>query len=205
MTDSPVLAEYRWWHASARSLYHLHIVTEHGTRETWSVDVRKGGDAEGEVWAVLYRNGVRVARSTLPAAFPVPGGVIEVSASMYGLKRIHYVTPDGAERQLAPDPASAEGRRARLGRTHPVLSRSVSVASVVVLIIALVLGVPQILEEITRIPPIAQAIGTFASPFHLPVWANTALLGATILASTERALRLRHNRLLDGGLFDGDD
>ncbi len=34
---------------------------------------------------------------------------------------------------------------------------------------------------------------------------NIALVVATILASTERALRLRYNWLLDGGLFDGDD
>lgn len=74
----------------------------------------------------------------------------------------------------------------------------------VVLIIALVLGVPQLIEDITRIPPVADAVGTFVSPFHLPVWANISLVLAALVASTERALRMRYNWILDGGFFDGD-
>lgn len=74
-----------------------------------------------------------------------------------------------------------------------------------VLLIALVLGVPQIVEDITRIPPVADAVGTFVSPFHLPAWTNISLVVAGLAASTERALRMRYNWILDGGLFDGDD
>src|SRR5690554_7615077 len=112
--DGHPLPPYRWWQAFSRSLLHLRISTAGGAPETWSVDIRHGGDSEGEVWALLYRDGVNYSRSKLPAAFPVPDGVIEVAASIFGLKRCHYVGHDGAERQLVPDPVSAEGRRASL-------------------------------------------------------------------------------------------
>ena len=200
--DGHTLPRYRWWQLFSRSLFHLRLAGEGTAPETWSIDVRHGGDSDGEVRAQLYRDGVNQARSKLPAAFAVPGGTVEVAASAFGLTRCHYVTYDGSERQLMPDPASAEGRRARLERTNPGLSRALGVASVTVLVVALVLGVPQIIEQITQLPPIAERIGTFSGPVHLPAWANTSLLLATLAASTERALRLRYNRILDGGVFD---
>lgn len=203
--DGHTLPRYRWWQLFSRSLFHLHLAGEGSAPQTWSIDVRHGGDADGEVRARLYLDGVNQARSKLPAAFAVPGGTIEVVGSAFGLKRCHYVTYDGTERQLMPDPASAEGRRARLERTNPRLSRAIGTASVTVLAVALVLAVPQGIEQLTQLPPIAERIGTFPSPVHLPAWANTALLLATLVASTERALRLRYNRILDGGLFDGGD
>lgn len=203
--DGHTLPRYRWWQLFSRSLFHLHLVGEGGAPQIWSIDVRHGGDSDGEVRARLYLDGVNRARSKLPAAFPVPGGTIEVVASGFGLRRCHYVTRDGSERQLVPDPASAEGRRARLERTNPGLSRAVGAASVTVLVVALVLAVPQVVEQVTQLPPIAERIGTFSSPFNLPAWANIALLLATLAASTERALRLRYNRILDGGFFDDGD
>ncbi|GAB2600659.1 hypothetical protein GCM10027067_09710 [Pseudactinotalea suaedae] len=202
--DGHALPRYRWWTMLMRSVFHLRLVGEDGARETWSVDVRHGGDANGEVYAQLYRDGAHHARSTLPAAFPVPGGIIEVVASGFGLRRCHYITQDGTERQLLPDPASAEGRRARFDRRHPALSRSIGIGSVAVLLLGLVLGGPQLLEEITQIPPVASIVGGFSSPVRVPGWANTSLVAATLVASTERALRLRYNWLLDGGIFDGD-
>lgn len=183
---------------------HARLVGPDGRIETWSVDVRHGGDENGVVRARLYRDGVNQATSKLPAAFPVPGGVIEVATSGYGLKRAHYIGDDGIERQLSPDAASAEGRRARLHRKAPGLSRAIGGASIVVLAISLVLGIPQLAEQITSIPPIADAVGTFESPFHLPPWANISLIVAALVASTERALRLRYNWLLDGGLYGED-
>lgn len=203
--DGHTLQRYRWWQPFSRALFHLRLTGEDGQRQTWSVDVRLWGDSEGEVLAQLYRDGKHQARSTLPAVFPVPGGAIEVAASDYGLKRCHYVTHDGAERQLVPDAASAEGRRASLEREHPALSRAIGLVSVVILIVALVLGVPQIVEEISQFPPIADNVGAFTSPFRLPAWFNVTLVIATLSASTERALRLRYHWLLDGGLFDGDE
>lgn len=203
--DGHPLQRFRWWQPFSRALFRLPIVEPDGARHEWSVDVRLWGDSDGEVVARLYRDGINTASSKLPAAFPVPGGIIDVVASGYGLRRMHFVSADGAERQLTPDPASAEGRRARLDRERPGLSRAIGIVSVLILIVALVLGVPQIVEEITTIPWIAENVGTFISPFHLPVWLNVSLFIATLAASTERALRLRYNWLLDGGLFDGEE
>jgi hypothetical protein len=140
---------------------------------------------------------VHHAESKLPAAFPVEGGTIEVEATDFGLRRCHYVTAAGVERQLVPDPASAEGRRARLGREHPTLSRWIGIFSVVLLVVSLLLLVPQLVEAVTLVPPVAERFGTFESPVDLPVWASSALGLAAVLASTERALRLRHHWLLD--------
>lgn len=202
--DGRPLKRFRWWQPLSRSLFGIRLVDEHGCAATWSVDVGLWGDSSGEMRARLYRDGREVARSTLPTAFEVPGGVIEVVASAYGLKRCHHVKADGAEVQLSPDPASAEGRRARMQETHPVASRAIGFVSISILVVALLLGIPQIVEQITHIPPVADAVGTFTSPVHLPAWLNISLVFAAMLASTERALRLRNNWLLDGGLLGGE-
>lgn len=203
--DGHTLPRYRWWQQLSRALLHLRLTGEHGQPETWSVDVRLWGDSDGEVVAHLYRDGVNQARSKIPAAFPVAGGTIEVEASSFGLKRCHHVTPDGVERQLVPDPASAEGRRARFDRDHPGASRALGLLSAAVLVVAAVLGVPQLVEQVSQIPPVAENLGTFTSPIGLPGSVNTGLVVATLLASTERALRLRYHWLLDGGIFGDDD
>ncbi|GAA1723726.1 hypothetical protein GCM10009809_19440 [Isoptericola hypogeus] len=203
--DGHALKRYRWWQPLSRALFHLDLVGDDGRPETWSVDVRLWGDSDdGDVRARLYRDGVHLATSKLPAELPVTGGTVQVDTSSYGLRRCHYVTPDGRERRLVPDPLSAEGRRARLERERPGLSRGLGVASWAVLVVALLIGVPQIVEQISQIPPVAENVDTFTSPVHLSSALNVALLVATILASTERALRLRYHWLLDGGLF-GDD
>jgi len=203
--DGAPLRRYRWWQLFSRALFHIRLPDADGTPHRWSVDVALWGDSDGEVVARLFRDDVNEASSKLPAAFTVPGGTIEVAASSYGLKRCHFVGSDGSVRQLSPDPASAEGRRARLDRDHRGISRLVSVVSVIVLVVAVVLGVPQIAEEVTRIPWVAENVGVFVSPIHLPAWFNISLFIATLVASTERALRLRYHWLLDGGLFDGED
>jgi hypothetical protein len=197
------LQRFRWWQLLSRSLFHLRVDTD-GDMRTWSVDVRHWGDSDGEVRAKLYRDGRHHAESTIPADFPVPTGTIEVVASSYGLRRCHHVAADGATRQLVPDPASAEGRRARLERSRPGLSRGIGATSFVVLVVALVLGLPQLAEQLTEIPPVAERVGTFTSPIALPAWLNVSLVVGTLVASTERALRLRYHWLLDGGVFDGD-
>ena len=169
------------------------------------MDVRHGGDADGEVYAHLYRDGQHLARLKPPAAFPLSEGTIRIAVSTYGLRQADYVTHDGAVQQLVPDASSAEGLRAHLDRTRPGLSRLIGVASALVLLGSLALGMPQLLQSLTEIPPVAENFGTFVSPFILPAWANTSLLLAGAAASTERALRLRYNWLLDGGLFSGGD
>ncbi|OUZ11036.1 hypothetical protein BHE97_06285 [Aeromicrobium sp. PE09-221] len=202
--DGHPLQRYRWWQPLSRSLLHIELPAQDGQTHTWSVDVRLWGDEDGNVLGQLYRDGRHHAQSKLPATFPVPGGHIEVVTTQFGLKRCHFVGTDGSERQLVPDPASAEGRRARLDRRHPLVGRALSLMSIVVLLFAAVLGIPQIVDQISHIPLVAESIGTFTSPFGLPAWLNITLVVATLVASTERALRLRNHWLLDGGLFEGD-
>lgn len=165
----------------------------------YAVDVRHwGNQSSGEVTANLFLNSRHHAESKLPAAFPVDGGTIEVAMSGFGLKRCHYVTTDGAEHQLVPDPKSAEGRRAGLERNHPALSRAIGFLSLIMLFIGAGLLILQIAEPISRIPPIAASIGVFESPVVLPAWLNVVLGIGAAAASTERALRMRYHWLLDG-------
>ncbi|WP_430591694.1 hypothetical protein [Humidisolicoccus flavus] len=203
--DGRPLQRFRWWQLLSRSLFHLRLTDAQGERQTYSVDVRHFGDSDGEVRAHFFLNDTHHAQSKLPAMLEIPGGAIEVVVSTYGIRRCHFIGDNGVQRQLTPDPASGEGRRARLDRDNPGLSRAIGFASFAILAVALVLGLPQIIEQITNIDIVAENVGTFTSPIHLPGWLNITLLVASIIASMERALRLRYNWILDGGLFDGDD
>ncbi|WP_328843777.1 hypothetical protein [Streptomyces sp. NBC_00258] len=197
--DGRPLKRFRWWQMLTRALFHLRLMNDDGRQTVYAVDVKHQNASEGHVRAHLYLDGRHHAESRVPAVFPVQGGTVEVRASGFGLKRCHYVTTEGAEHQLVPDPASAEGRRARFDRSHPALSRCIGFLSVTVLAIGLVLLVLQLAEQITRAPEgVAQYVGTFTSPIDLSAWGNTVLGVATVAASTERALRLRYSRLLDG-------
>ncbi|MFE6888339.1 hypothetical protein [Streptomyces sp. NPDC057694] len=198
--DGRALKRFRWWQQLSRALFHLRLTDSAGRDAVYAVDVRHGqNQSSGNVKAQLYLDGRQHAVCRLPAVFPVPGGTIEVAMSAFGLKRCHYVAADGSEQQLTPDPASAEGRRAKLARRHPGLSRAIGFVSAVALAAALALLVCQFAEKLTRPPEIAERIGAFTSPVHLSTWMNVAVVLVTLVASTERALRLRHNRLLDGG------
>ncbi|MEW2217709.1 hypothetical protein AB0939_00100 [Streptomyces sp. NPDC006990] len=198
--DGRPLKPFRWWQTMFRGLFHLRLPDGDGGRARYSVDVRHWmNQSSGDVRAHLYRDGRLHAESKLPALFPVPGGTVEVRMSGFGFKRCHYVTDTGSEHQLVPDPASAEGRRARFGRTHPLLSRAIGVLSVCVLLTALSVLIPQLLEQLTASKAVARHTGTLSAPVDLSLWGNVALTLATLVASTERALRLRFNWLLDGG------
>jgi hypothetical protein len=189
------LQPFRWWQPFARSLYSIDL-----GRQVYTVDVRhrrRFFSEDGKGAADLYLDGRHHAESKLPAAFPVPGGTIEVADSPFGLKRCHYVTVEGEERQLVPDRTSAEGRRERFARSHPVASRAIGITSVALLVISLLLLIPQLIEVAFKIPPVAERFGTFVSPVALPAWLNSLLSAGAVLASVERALRLRHSWFLD--------
>ncbi|MGW6273949.1 hypothetical protein [Streptomyces sp. NPDC055060] len=195
------LQRFRWWQMLTRAVFHLRLVHDDGRQTVYTVDVKHQNQSQGYVTAHLYLDGRHHAESKVPAVFPVQGGTVEVKRSGFGLKRCHYVTADGTEHQLAPDPASAEGRRARLDRAHPALSRGAGVLSSIVLLVGLVLLVLQLAEQVTQAPEgLAQYVGTFTSPVDLPAWGNIAVGLVTVTASTERALRLRYHWLLDGSV-----
>jgi hypothetical protein len=186
------LRRFRWWQMFGRSLRTISLPAPDGTASTYTIDVRHAGDlTDGEIRARLYLNGSLHSYSKLPARFSVPGGHIDVAINGFGLRRCHYVRADGSEVQLAPDPASAEGRRAQLHRTHPGLSRLVGVVSTAFVVAGLCVTVPQIIETISRVPPIADSIGTFTSLVQLPLGANLLIGLAAVIGSTERALRMR--------------
>ncbi|AEM86854.1 hypothetical protein [Streptomyces violaceusniger] len=198
--DGRALKPFRWWQMLSRALFYLRLKNDDGRQTVYAVDVRHQNQSSGKVIAHLYLDGRHHAESKVPAVFPVQGGTVEVRASNFGLKRCHYVTTERAEHQLIPDPASAEGRRARLNRSHPALSRRLGLLSVIVLAIGLVLLILQLAEQVTRAPEgVAQYVGTLTSPIDLPAWGNTVVGLCTVAASTERALRLRYHWLLDGG------
>ena len=195
------LRRFRAWQPLSRALFHLPLTDGDGRQVIYTVDVpywQRFLTQDGEGKAHLYLDGRHHSESTLPAVFPVPGGVIEVESTAFGLKRCHHVTAEGAERRLVPDERSAEGRRARFDREHPALSRWIGVLSLVLVFVPILLVVPQIIEAVSHVPPVAQRFGTFTSPVDLPLWLNSALGLCASTASVERATRLRWNALLDG-------
>jgi hypothetical protein len=186
------LRRYRWWQMFSRSLRSITLTSADGRTATYTVDVRHGGDmTDGEVRARLYVDGALQSYAKMPTRFAVPGGRIEVALTSFGLKRCHYVRADGTERQLSPDPRSAEGRRARLHRRHPGVSRAIGLLAVVFVLVGLCIEVPQIIESLSQIPPVAGSIGTFTSPIQLPLHINLLIGLAAVAGSTDRALRMR--------------
>lgn len=115
--------------------------------------------------------------------------------SAFGMRRCHYVADNGPDRQLVPEEKSAEGRRTRLDRDYPVRSRLIGALSLLVLIIAVLLVIPHIVEYLTQVPPVQGRFGKFTSPVDLPLWLNIALGLAAATASVERATRLRYSWL----------
>ncbi|ACV05355.1 hypothetical protein I6I18_12560 [Kytococcus sedentarius] len=85
-----------------------------------------------------------------------------------------------------------DGRQVAVGRTQAVFF------SLTVLLVALGLELPQLLQAFTRADWWQELTGwTFRSPIELPEQVNTGLSLAGVLAGLERALRMQHNALLD--------
>lgn len=199
--DGHPLKPFRSWHGLTRSLFYAPLETPEGATKTYAVNVNY---FDWEDKADLYLDGVHHAQAHLPAEFPVEGGTIEVAATTYGLKRMHFVDENGQARVLKPDPASAEGLRARFAQRAPGLSRLIGILAVVILLILLPFGLLHLAEIITHTQFAQQYIDPFTSPIRLPDWATTPALVLSLLAALERALTLRNHWLidLDTGWFD---
>lgn len=196
--DGRELQRFRWWQLPLRSLFWLRLPGAGGHDRLHAIDVRHWARLDNsKIRAHLFVDGRHMAASRLPAVFPVDGGVIEVAMSSYGIRRCHYRPLGGQPRRLMPDPASAEGRRASFGARRPGLSRAIGIGSVLLLVIGVGLNLLQLAEPVSQIPSVTQRVGTFESPVHLPIWLNLALGVGAVLASMERALRLRYSFLLD--------
>lgn len=146
----------------------------------------------------LYRDGTQVEVSGNPARFELaPDAQIEAKMTLYGMSRAHVVTPDG-DRQMQPSPGTAERWRADLHRDHPRASIVIGVVSFAVLALALVIEVPQLLELWSRSDWWATMTDWRpTAPVSLSPPANLALTLAGVVAGLERALRLKHNWVLD--------
>ena len=195
--DGRALPPYRFWQPFSRSLFYLDLA-DGDYRSHYAVDYRRGIE---ESRADLYRDGRQVATSTLPAALPVPGGVVEVNSGTLGLTRMHFVSDDGREQVLRPDARSAEGLRRRFGRRYPGADRIIRYSAIVVLALGLIVLAPQLLDWVTRIDWVSDRIGHFTNPIDLPGWASVTLLIAGLVAGLERALTLRNHWLLDAETF----
>lgn len=194
--DGSLLKPFGGLDVLSRSLFYLELPDQRPEERVWAVDVHHFAE-EDKDQAAVYVDRRQRHRSSLPAAFPAPGGVIEVGASTYGLTRMHYVTDDGHERPLHPHRRSMEGLRSRFGHRFPRMSAWIGRVAIVVLLVGLAVGLPQVAALISRIDLVADTVGTFTSPVTLPAWLNSTLLVAGILAATERALTLRNHWLID--------
>jgi hypothetical protein len=197
--DGSALKPFRWWQMLRRSVLSISLpVGDAAIIHT--IEVRHGGDPDtGEVMARMYRDGRLAAESRVPARFPVDGGAIEVRTSEMGMRRCAFVADDGTEHRLVPDPASAEGRRMRFAQENPGASRLLGAVSILFLLIGVGLNLLQVAAPISRIPPIADTLGTVDSPLSLPLWLSISLGLAAALGAIERALSMRYHWLLDGG------
>ena len=184
--DGSLLAPVRWWHPIYRSV----MGTEHGGAR-WDVDV-DFFDPDEKVR--LYRDGRQHLVQRGRSRFELDDGArIEATIGTYGFKRAHLVLPDGQERQLEPATGTAERWRADLEERNPGVSRLLDRVSWTVLVAALVIQLPQLVQLVANLT----GWFTFTAPLTLSGSHNTALTIAGALAALERALRLRNHWLLD--------
>ncbi|MEQ3552899.1 hypothetical protein WIS52_20725 [Pseudonocardia nematodicida] len=197
--DGSPIQRYRFWQLFARSVFAIRLPDGAGGEHLYEVDVRHGADSTSKrPPAALYRDGVQVARATLPVTFPVPGGLIEVATNQYGLKRMHYLRDDRTEHLLTPLAHSTEGLRARFGERFPFASAVLGVVAVVLLVGVLAVQAMSGLDALTNIEAVAAHTGDFTTPLPLTWQVNFALIGVGLVAGFERAATMRHNRLLGG-------
>lgn len=192
--DGSAMKPYRFWQFLYRTIFHINIENQYGDSDRYTVDIDLYGPDLLQGRANLFKNNKEIAKSTIPAQFPIGDGYIDVQATDYGLKRIHYVEGN-MERQLTPDPRTAEGFRANLAFRHPKLSRTIDILSITILVIGILVLIPSLIETISG----WEITGgfEFTSPLHLPGWFEGMMLVLTILAAIERALSIKNHWLID--------
>lgn len=179
----------------------------------WTVLAAEHRDARYEVeldflaWekgAKLYRDEALVEQRDTPVKVDLDDGTrLEVDISMYGVKYARLVTPDGRI-PLQPIPESWEHRWTRWHRDHPAAARAIATASWVVLLVAAILGIPQMLEvgaAILTETDLGERFGvevSYTSPVALPGRVNTAMTVLAVAAALERGTRMKYRWWLDG-------
>lgn len=176
----------RFWRSAYQASYAEH---------TWLIDV-DFFDIDERVR--LYRDGVQHQVGTSPVRFELDDAWIDADMGTYGMKRAHLVTPTGAN-LLAPAPRTLEHSRLDLARRAPRLSRGVAVLAVLILIVALILQVPQLVDWVTHTEWFGRwSQWSFTSPWWLGGPVNVVVSVLAVLAALERGLSMRYSRWLDG-------
>ena len=140
----------------------------------------------------LYRDGVLADERRSPATFDLGGGAtIRASMALYGMKRAELTVDGAAPAKLVPLAGTAEAKRMAFDRERPALSTLIAALSWIVLAIAAITQVPNMLNGIGRV------VGFSVPAFALPDWLNLVLGVLGIAAALDRALRMKHNPLLD--------
>lgn len=181
------LREAKWTDVFWRGLYEAQVGGFSYTVEVDYFDIRER--------IALYCDDVLVDTQKSPAAFGLSdGGRIEVAMALYGVKYARVVSDaqnGGKARTLVPAPGSAEYLRLRFAERHPAVSRATAVFAWAVLVVALVTQLPVTLNNL------GHWVGFAVPTFALPIWANTVLAVAGLLAALDRAFRMKYNPLLD--------
>lgn len=201
--DGHTLKPYRLWHIFTHSLFHITITKENNEQVNYALKSRYFADDSS---VDLYRGTTHIAYSTLPATIPLENGILEVKSGGSGINKIHYLTDEAETFSIYPDKRSVRGWRLGLHRRAPFVSTCLGLLAAAILLTSLALGLPQIVEQLTEIPWVAEHIGTFQSPINLSIWLNVVIGVATGFAATERALMLQSHWLIDmetgGGSFE---
>ena len=111
--------------------------------------------------------------------------------ALYGMKRAELAVDGAAPAKLVPLAGTAEAKRMAFDRERPALSTLIAALSWIVLAIAAITQVPNMLNGIGRV------VGFSVPAFALPDWLNLVLGVLGIAAALDRALRMKHNPLLD--------
>lgn len=167
---------------------------EYGGHE-WLVDVDYFDFAER---IRLYRDGIQDRVGSTPARFELNDEAhIQADLGLLGMKRVHLVTPQG-EWLMQPVAGSLESGRRAFARRAPRVSALIEITAVVVLIAALIVELPQLLDSVSNSEWFGRLTEwNFTSPWWLagPVNAVVAVAGA--LAALERGLSMRYSPWLD--------
>ncbi|TSB47772.1 hypothetical protein [Alkalicoccobacillus porphyridii] len=185
-----------------RSLFHVEITNKDDKKILYTIVCKYFVE---EPRADLYKDGIHIAYSKLPAAFPVEDGFIEMENGGYGINRIHYETEKEGIYSIYPDKRSIRGGRLWIHKRFPKISSFIAVSAIVILLTSIVIGLPQLVETLSDIPWVAENIGTFESPIVMPSMINYAMIGAGMLAGVERTLMLRSHWLIDMETNHWDD
>lgn len=142
----------------------------------------------------LYCNGILTQEQRSPAAFEIGGATIKASMALYGMKQAELVKREETASKpfkLTPLKGTAEAKRLAFHQVHPISSRLIAGIAWAVLVIAAITQLPNMLNSIGYI------LGFSIPSFPLPEWMDLLLGILGILAALDRALRMKHNPLLD--------